>query len=574
MSSQSQGQGQRPYHGILLLLLSATVLGAFCSTVVGRVFGDPMLLVIAAALVLASGFLAGARRGRELTTDGQKKARLLTVVRLFIQPWSIAGVLLLSSLVWKPVVGDTSALWSLMTTAVLAASACLAAAAARYFGQSDAERLKDARNLTYGSRVLVWVLAAGAVSGILPMAGGRPWLDLVQWPVVLLVGAVCLELGRIALWRARGKEAPTTLTTLEVFGGRPNLFASVLDSLQSRLHIDLRSTWAIRLVRQSVEPLVLGLAVIGWLTTAFTVVGVSDQGLVERLGVPLASPPLEPGLHVHWPWPVDRVILLPVRRIASLRVGHEEEESEPSDQEVEAGPAGDQDASFIPEDILWARQHADSEYTLVLGDGRDLIAVDAMLQYRITDARAWYYNCGNPEALLKAVAYRAVMRITVDRTLEQALSENVAVQASRVRNMIEEEAKSLGLGVEVVTFNIAAMHPPSGVARDYQAVVSAELARTTSIIKAKANQNEILPEAESEALEKTNQAQAAAVEAEARAGGEAFEFATLRAEYRANPQALRFRKRSEGLEKALQDKSFTVLDHRIQRDGGDLWLVK
>jgi regulator of protease activity HflC (stomatin/prohibitin superfamily) len=315
--------------------------------------------------------------------------------------------------------------------------------------------------------------------------------------------------------------------------------------------------------------------VIGWLTTAFTVVGVSDQGLVERLGVPLASPPLEPGLHVHWPWPVDRVILLPVRKIASLRVGHEEEEEpEPWDQGARGGPAEDQEASFTPEDILWARQHADSEYTLVLGDGRDLIAVDAVLQYRITDARAWYYNCGNPEALLRAVAYRSVMRITVDRTLEQALSENVSVQASRVREMIEEEAKFLGLGVEVVAFNIAAMHPPAGVARDYQAVVSAELARTTSIIKARANQNEILPKAESEALEKTNEAQAEAVEAEARAAGEAFEFATLRAEYRANPQALRLRKRSEGLEKALQGKSYTVLDHRIQRDGGDLWLVK
>ena len=407
---------------------------------------------------------------------------------------------------------------------------------------------------------------AGAVADWLGSTYGRR--------VVLLVGSVCMELGRTFVLRARGKAAPTTLTTLEVFGGRPNLFASVLDSMQSRLHIDLRSTWAIRLVRQSLEPLVLGLVVIGWLTTAFTVVGVSDQGLVERLGVPLESPPLEPGLHVHWPWPVDRVILLPVRRIASLRVGHEEEGPEPSEQGVEAGAAEAREPGFTPEDILWARQHADSEYTLVLGDGRDLIAVDAQLQYRITDARAWYYNCGNPEALLKAVAYRAVMRITVDRTLEQALSENVAVQADRVRNMIEEEAKSLGLGVEVVTFNIAAMHPPSGVARDYQAVVSAELARTTSIIKARANQNEILPAAESEALEKTNQAQAAAVEAEARAEGEAFEFAALRAEYRANPQALRFRKRSEGLEKVLQDKSYTVLDHRIQRDGGELWLVK
>ena len=191
MPSQSPppSQGRKPYHGILLLLLGATLSGALSSTVVGYALGNPMLLVIAAALVLASGFLAGARKTPELPTDVPKKARILRVARLFIQTWSIAGVLLLISLFWKPAAGETLALWSLITTAVLAAAACLAAAAARYFGQSDAKQLKDARNLTHGSRVLAWVLFGGALFCILPMAGARPWLYLVQWPVVLLVGS-------------------------------------------------------------------------------------------------------------------------------------------------------------------------------------------------------------------------------------------------------------------------------------------------------------------------------------------------------------------------------------------------
>ena len=71
-------------------------------------------------------------------------------------------------------------------------------------------------------------------------------------------------------------------------------------------------------------------------------------------------------------------------------------------------------------------EHAANEYTLLLGNGRDLITVDAAVQFRIADARAWRYHCQNPADALQAIAYRAVMRTTVNRTLSEALSENVA----------------------------------------------------------------------------------------------------------------------------------------------------
>jgi hypothetical protein len=38
-----------------------------------------------------------------------------------------------------------------------------------------------------------------------------------------------------------------------------------------------------------------------------------------------------------------------------------------------------------PVNVLWAREHAPNEYTLLLGSGRDLITVDAAVQYRIAD---------------------------------------------------------------------------------------------------------------------------------------------------------------------------------------------
>ena len=368
-------------------------------------------------------------------------------------------------------------------------------------------------------------------------------------------GAVCFELF-FAENPVAGPRFPTDLSVFSALGSRANPLASLRDAAQRQLGIDLRSTWALDVVRRSTEPLLVALFAIGWLSTAVTVIGVEEQGIVERLGVPIAGPPLVPGLHLHWPWPIDRVIRVPVRRVQVVSVGHEGEE--------EAGP----------EDVLWARQHGKTEYTLLLGDGRDLIAIDAAVQFRISDPRAWRYHTQNPTDALRAIAYRAVMKSTVGRTLTQALSENVATLTAQMHAMVQADADALGLGVEVVGFTVGGMHPPVGVAADYQAVVSAALRKTTAAIEAQAYRNEIVPANEADVIARENAARADGAAALGKAAGEAWSFRALESEYRAAPEEYRFRRRLETLENGLKGLHFTVLDARIQRDGGELWLTK
>ncbi len=48
---------------------------------------------------------------------------------------------------------------------------------------------------------------------------------------------------------------------------------------------------------------------------------------------------------------------------------------------VSVGHEGQEEGG--PENVLWAVEHAANEYTLLLGNGRDLITVDAAVQFRI-----------------------------------------------------------------------------------------------------------------------------------------------------------------------------------------------
>jgi regulator of protease activity HflC (stomatin/prohibitin superfamily) len=442
-----------------------------------------------------------------------------------------------------------------VAAALFLGAAGLGATAVRYLGELDLTQLPESAALCKGARVVTWILVAGALSIGAQWAGQLLVFRILGLIVLAVNLSVCY--GLIANRPAADGRLifPLDLGALSTLGSRTNVLASILDSAERQLGIDLRSTWALTVVRHSLEPLVIGLFAIGWLSTSLTVVGVQEQGLVERLGVPVKGPPLLSGIHVHWPLPIDRVIRIPVQRVQLLTVGHEGQE--------EGGP----------ENVLWARQHAANEYTLLLGNGRDLITVDAAVQFRIADARAWWYHTQNPGDALRAIAYRAVMRTTVNRTLAEALSENLKAMTARMQTMVQEDADALGLGVEVLGFTVGGMHPPVMVALEYQAVVSAELGKVTAVVNAQQVRNRTVPYAEASVLRAEYAARAEGAEMLATAAGDAWSFLTLQSQYRAAPEEYFFRRRLETLEKGLSNRRFTVLDSRFQRDGGELWMI-
>ena len=589
-----------PYRGVVIVLVALALLGAVCALAGGLAFANPVLLDAAVSLGLATGVLIGVATAQGARTRPAKSAAAasnaqpagdretpadaqmapggddsavttrgtgvlasigrgyrdrgrLEKIRLRTATMGVLATVVVLTL-------DLPAIPPAPLVAAIAAGLCLAAAglavtAARYLADIEPTQLPEALGLGRGARIMAWILVLAALSLGLAWAGQQTLLRGLHLVILCLNVAVCHGLLRVAQSEGRALDIfPTNLRVLSIFGGRANVLASVLDAAERQLGIDLRSTWALSVVRRSIEPLAMGLCLLAWLSTSVTVVRVDEQGLVERLGIPLGGQPLMPGLHLHWPWPVDRVLRIPVQHVQALTVGHEGQE--------EGGP----------ENVLWAREHALNEYTLLLGNGRDLITIDAAVQFRIADARAWQYHSQNPADTLRAIAYRAVMRSTVNRTLGEALSENLITLTARMRDMVQHDADALGLGVDVVAFTVGGMHPPVMVAADYQAVVSAELGKVTATVNAEAFRNQTVPAAEAAVVTSENAARAAGAEALAQAAGGAWSFRTLESQYLAAPEEYRFRRRLETLENGLAGRHFTVVDTRIQRDGGELWL--
>ena len=124
--------------------------------------------------------------------------------------------------------------------------------------------LPEAPGLCRGARVTAWILAVAALSCGLAWAGLQAVVQILHFAVLGIAAAVCYGLYRAHPPRDGTPPAfPLDLTILSVLGARTNLLASVLDTAEAQLGIDLRSTWALTVVRRSLEPIVIGLCSVG-----------------------------------------------------------------------------------------------------------------------------------------------------------------------------------------------------------------------------------------------------------------------------------------------------------------------
>ncbi|MEM6898305.1 MAG: protease modulator HflK [Pseudomonadota bacterium] len=361
----------------------------------------------------------------------------------------------------------------------------------------------------------------------------------IEWLVRTLIrtgGSVPLSTGNV---------------TTRILFARLNPALSAFERLERAFGVDVRSTWALAFIRKRTIPIAGCLCVAGWLSTSLVVIDTFQAGLQERFGAPVSNRALEPGFHIKAPWPIDTVQRVETSRVRTLTLGF-------------SGPR--EGAS-----LLWTKKHAQEEYNLLLGDGRDLVTVNALLHYNVSDPWLFHYTGQNPEEMLRLAAEQAILHNTVNRSLDHVLSENTSIIAAQIEDEIRQRARDYQIGVEILDLSLQGLHPPIEVARDYQAVVSAQHEREISILEARSYEIQKLHTARALALQITQSASADAVGLVTRSHGEASAFETQQIAYSEAPDPFEQRRKLAALKQILSDQTFIVLDAAIEQDGGVFW---
>lgn len=379
-----------------------------------------------------------------------------------------------------------------------------------------------------------------------------------------ILGWLGIELLLRALWTTwmrfyeqlphPGARVATDLFSLQLIFSRFNPVGSLFSVLAEAFGIDLRGAWALTFIRRSLLPLAVGLALVGWLSTAVVMVPATDVGLLERFGKLDREAQLEPGLHFALPWPLHRIVRVPVHRVQTIPIGF----------------AG----AIVDAGMLWTVEHATEEYKLLLGDGNDLVTINGTLHYKVKDPADYLYNTQNPDELLAILADRTLMQRTVGRALDEVLGDDLAALAVDLRDSIQAAADGEGLGIDVVDLTLMGLHPPVSVASDYQAVVAAQVEGETRVLEAESYKRSELPRAEGQAARFKNDAQGYRATRLASAQGEAQAFRAQAEVLPLAPDLYYLMRYLNEMEQRFAGRRFHLLDHRIERDGGAVWILE
>jgi Cu+-exporting ATPase len=210
-----------------------------------------------------------------------------------------------------------------------------------------------------------------------------------------------------------------------------------------------------------------------YLTSNCIVLTADEQALVTRFG--RYETTLGAGLHWRWPAPLERVRREKVQLLRSLQLGFR----------AERGAAAARGAFARP--VEWQAEHTERGYLSVPGESSllagDEVAVEltAEAHYRIVNLREYIEGTANPTALLRAAAEGAARQVIAGRVLDEILAEFRADVEADCLNALREAIAPYRLGLEVVSYTLLDVHPPTAVVPAYRDVANALEEREQSI---------------------------------------------------------------------------------------------
>lgn len=347
--------------------------------------------------------------------------------------------------------------------------------------------------------------------------------------------------------------APVDSVLRDVFLTTANPVGKAFDIAEARFGLSLRSSWTIRFFRRSVFPIAAGCLLTVWLSTCFVVIEPHQAGLEERFGVAQAVR-LPPGLHLKLPWPFGTIHRYPAGIVQTMQIGFEE-------KQVEATVSQD-----LNRTLLWTQPH-EQEFSLVLGSETELVAVNAIVYYRIAQDTSGFLDhalaTSNPEVALEALAYRVLMEQTRSATLADLLSLGRDQFAVTVRQQLSEYASTQRLGLEVIDVALLNLHPPVEVASSYLDVINAELDSTRVITVADGEAAREIFVAEQGSNGRVASARIDAAKRVSVAGQESAEFIAVGEAFLAAPETYRLRLWFEAFERVLLGRRLFVVDSEL-----------
>ena len=373
---------------------------------------------------------------------------------------------------------------------------------------------------------------------------------------------------------------------LGLFSEPGGILRTAAHALDYQFGFKVSESWFYKLLEKAVLPLVALQIVILYLMTSVAIVPTGHVAVLERFGRPVnLDTPKEAGAFLKYPWPIDRVYSYPLEQVRSLDIGFERKEPEMVDgREVPSQEA-----------ILWTKEHWEEEFPFLVAyrskatvaDDRgaddgvsdeaevsvfDMLVIGLNVHYRISDLRAYAYGRERsfiiPEECLEAVCYQQTMLYTANHDINDLLGAGRFETTQMLKQRMQAEVDRHGLGIELLSVTMEAVHPPLKVAESFEMVVAALQQRQGAVYEGHAQRQEILTKVEGEKNSVLAQARAERLEKVVLAKADALRFEQQLEAYRRGRESYLWREYLRTMEKYLPGMRKTIF---IAPDNAKRW---
>ncbi len=239
-----------------------------------------------------------------------------------------------------------------------------------------------------------------------------------------------------------------------------------------------------------------------------------------------------PGLNTNWPWPVGRVIKVPVQDQQITEVGYRS------------------DGGDVP-----------SESLMLTGD-KNIVQVHFRVNWRIDAAHPEYFvfNVYEPRATVKSVAESIMREVVGQKTIDGILTSDRREMEPDARDRMQKVLDSYKVGVRVEQVQLQLVDAPPQVVSAYRDVTAAQQDQQRAINDADKYANQVKPEAQGDAARIIAEAQAYKQQTVLDAKGQTARYDQVYEQYKKAPLVTRERMYLETMEKVLGGMSKTLLD--------------
>lgn len=416
---------------------------------------------------------------------------------------------------------------------------------------------------------LVIAVQVLTIACLVSVDGERLWPARMAVLIGVLPAVAALELllrTVLAMFRpSRPREEPVLVARSlvgELLQWPPRPLAMLQNELHERLGIDLRQVWAFAFMRRAFLPVAALVALVGWLLTGIVEVPMSNRGVYERFGKPVAV--YQPGLHIGLPWPLGKVLSVDNSVIHELATSGEEGAVEPL--------AAAEGAAPLTANRLWDATHLSENSQVIAGteggrQGFQIVNMDVRFLYRIglSDAAALaatYHSADVPQ-LLRSVANRVLVHDFAGRSLDGLLGAEREALGRDIGRAVQEDLDRMDSGVELLATSVEAIHPPAGAANAYHAVQAAQITAQALIARDRGQAAQQLNQARLNATSLTDKATAAAHETSTTASTAALRFDAERMAWQHAGQAFILEQYLARLSQGLAGANSLIIDHRL-----------